>query len=213
MPEMSKSELEQLIQLLDGRIDELTKPIPSKPLLRFAEAIRSAEPGDFETPGYYTSEDYSNLLEVQNIVSELLPPILENIRAHSIDPETGWRLEKVEAGHGDYGLCAICKKPYQHFGETVKVHHLDMHPGAYHGVCRECVRQYAPLEFSDLVEVETWLKKNRHVCERLEYDNKTEGQRRDLIDAIRTHAAHTHYFGKIVLSAPEWAKGAFGEWR
>lgn len=89
----------------------------------------------------------------------------------------------------------------------------DMHPNSYHGVCRDCVRQYAPLEFVESDGVEEWLSLNRHVCQQVEADNKTEGQRVDLIDAIRTHAHSTHYFGDIVQNAPKWSSGAFGEWR
>ena len=88
-----------------------------------------------------------------------------------------------------------------------------MHPNAYDGVCRECVRQYAPLEFVESDGVEDWLRLNRYVCEIVEEDNKTEGQRVALIDAIRTHAHSTHYFAEIVQNAQEWAKGAFGERR
>jgi hypothetical protein len=210
---MTPKDYEELIELLDGRIDELTKPIPSKQILRFSEAIRSAKLGNEDSVGTFTEEDYGNLLRAQLIVNEALPQIMENIRAHSIDPETGWRFESVSAGHGDADLCAICTKPFQHFGLTVKVHCLDMHPNAYHGVCRECVRQYAPLEFVESEGAEEWLGRNRDVCEEVETDHQTEEQRVDLIDAIRTHAHSTFYFGKIVQNAPEWASGAFGEWR
>ena len=210
---MTPEEYHELIELLDGRIDQLTKPIPSKQILRFAEAIRSAKLGDEDSVGTFSEEDYGNLLQAQLIVNESLPEIMENIRAHSIDAESGWRFETVTAGNGDADLCAICGKPFQHFEMTVKVHCLDMHPNAYHGVCRECVRQYAPLEFVESEGVEDWLKINRSVCKKMESDNKKEGQRVDLIDAIRTHAHSTHYFGDIVRRAPKWANGAFGEWR
>lgn len=213
MNEMTPQDYDELIDLLDGRIDELTKPIPSKQILRFAEAIRSAKLGDGDSAGTFSEEDYGNLLQAQSIVNEILPEIMENIRAHSIDAETGWRFEAVTTGNGDADLCALCRDPYQHFKMTVKVHCLDMHPSAYHGVCRECVRQYAPLEFVEGDGVEDWLRLNRHVCDTVEQDNKTEGQRVDLIDAIRRHAHSTHYFGDIVQQAPEWANGAFGEWR
>lgn len=213
MTEMTPKDYEELIELLDGRIDELTKPIPSKQILRFAEAIRSAKLGDEDSVGTFSEEDYGNLLQAQLIVNEALPQIMENIRAHSIDPETGWRFESVAASNGDADLCAICGKPFQHFGLTVKAHCLDMHPNAYHGVCRECVCQYAPLDFVEIDGVEDWLKLNRYVCKEVETDTKTEGQRLDLIDAIRTHAHSTFYFGKIVQNAAKWANGAFGEWR
>jgi hypothetical protein len=210
---MTLKDYEELIALLDGRIDELTKPIPSKQILRLAEAICSARLGDEDSVGTFSEEDYGNLQRAQSIVNETLPQIMENIRAHSIDSETGWRFEPVAAAHGDADLCAICKKPFQHFGMTVKVHCLDMHPNAFHGVCRECVRQYAPLEFVETDGVEDWLRLNRYVCQPVETDRNTEGQRVSLIDAIRTHAHSTFYFEKIVQNAPEWASGALGEWR
>ena len=213
MSGMSPKDYEQLVEVLDGRIDELTKPIPSRQILRFAEAIHSAKLGGEDSVGTYCDEDYSNLLAAQEIVNELLPPILENIRAHSIDPTAGWRFEVVDARNGDCGLCAICRNPYQHFKHTVKVHCLDMHPNAFHGVCRECVRQYAPLDFVESDGIEEWLKRNRYVCPKVEQNRKCEGQRIDFIEAIRRHAHSTHYFGDIVRNAPEWAKGAFGEWR
>ena len=160
---------------------------------------------------------YSRVLFCQkngtSSVDELLPRILEDIRAHSISRRAGWRFEVVDAGNGDFGLCAICCNPYQHFEHTVKVRCLDMRPNAFHGVCRECVRQFAPLEFVESDGVEEWLRRNRDVCERVEKDHKREGQRIDLIEAIRKHAHSTHYFGDIVRNAPEWAKGASGEWR
>lgn len=213
MSEMTPKDYEELIKLLDGRIDELTKPIPSKQILRFAEAIRSAKLSDEDSEGTFSEEDYGNLLQAQVIVNEVLPEIMENIRTQSIDPENGWRFESVSAGNGDADLCSLCRKPYQHFHMTVKVHCHDMHANAFHGVCRECVRQYAPLDFFESNGVEEWLELNRNVCKRIEADNKTEGQRVDLIDAIRAHAHTTHYFGDIVQRAPKWANGAFGEWR
>jgi hypothetical protein len=213
MGEMTHEDYEELIELLDGRIDELTKPIPSKQILRFAEAIRSAEVGDEDSEGTYTEEDYSNLVEAQNIVNQLLPRILENIRGRSINPKTGWRFGPVKAGDGDHGLCAICEKPYQHLKHTVKAHHFDMHPTAYNGICRECVRLYPPLEFVERPEVSEWLSKNQRICKKVEQDKKREGQRVDLIDAIRRHAHSTHYFSDIVQEAPEWSRDAFGEWR
>jgi|GEM_PF-3004476 len=213
MNQMTPKDYEELIDLLDGRIDELTKPIPSKQILRFAEAIRSAKLGDDDSEGTFSEEDYGNLLQAQLIVNEALPQIMENIRAHSIDPESGWRFETVSAGNGDADLCAICRKPFQHFGMTVKVHCLDMHPNAFLGVCRECVQRYAPIEFVESDGVEDWVALNRYVCEKIEKDNKTEGQRVALIDAIRRHAHSTNYFSKIVQRSSEWAKGAFGEWR
>lgn len=213
MRETTLEDYQQLINLLDGRIDELTKPIPSRQIVRFAEAIRSAKLGDDDSVGTYGAEDYANLLHAQNIVNELLPPIMENIRANSIDPETGWQFVAVEAMNGDAELCAICRSPYQHFENTVEVHCLDMHENAYHGVCRECVRQYAPLEFVERDEVGEWLGANRHVCDAKEMDQKGEGQRVNLIDVIRHHAHETHYFSDIVRKAPDWAKDAFGEWR
>lgn len=211
--EMTKEDYEELIRMLDGRIDRLTNPLPSRQILRFAEAIRSAQPGDRDSPGTYSEEDYGNLIEAQRIVEDLLPPLLESIRARSIDDVAGWRFTKVDAGYGDYGLCGICRDPFQHFGWTVEVHHVDMHPTAFRGVCRDCVRQYAPIEFIEQDGVEDWLKENQSVCKRVETDHKTEEQRVSLIDAIRRHALSTHYFGEIVSVAPKWAEGAFGEWR
>ena len=213
MGEMTSKDYQQLIELLDGRIDELTKPIPSRQILRFAEAIRSAKRGDDDTVGTYSDEDYANLIQAQEIVNEMLPPILERIRARSIDLNNGWRLENVSAGYGDYGLCAICDDPYQHFKQTVKVHCIDMHPNAFHGVCRECVRQHAPVDFVENDDVTEWLDQNEDVYKQIENDFKHEGQRVDLIDAIRRHALSDSYFGDIVQKAPKWAKGAFGEWR
>ena len=213
MSKMTPEDYQELVDLLDGRIDELTKPIPSRQILRFAEAIRSAELGDEDTEPTYSEDDYNNLLEAQSIVDELLPSILENIRAKSIDPNNGWRIEIVKNGDGDHGLCSICRKPFQHFNQTVKVHCIDMHKNAFHGVCRECVRQYAPLEFVDNDEVDEWLSLNRYVCQELEKNNTAEEQRQDLIDAIRRHAESTNYFSDIVKKAPNWADGAFGEWR
>lgn len=210
---MTSKDYEELIELLDGRIDELTRPIPSKQILRFAEAIQSAKLGDDDSVGTFSDEDYGNLLRAQAIVNEALPEIMKNIRANSIDAETGWRFEKVSAGNGDAGLCTLCRDPYQHLIVTVKVHCLDMHSNAYQGVCRECVRQYAPLEFIESDGVEDWLRLNHDVCKKVEMDNQTEEQRVDLIDAIRTHAHSTYYFGDIVQQAPKWAEGAFGEWR
>lgn len=213
MSEMTRKDLVEQIKLLDGRIDELTKPIPSKQILRFAEAIRSADIGDEDSEGTYPQEDYSNLLKTQSIVNELLPLVLENIRGNSIDPKTGWRFEPVTAGDGNHGLCAICEKPYQHMKHTVKAHHFDMHPNSYAGVCRECVRRYPPLEFVDRPEVSEWLDHNLHVCPKVETDQKKESLRVDLIDAIRRHAHSEHYFSDIVQEAPEWSRDAFGEWR
>lgn len=213
MSKMTPKDYQDQIKLLDKRIDKLTSPIPSRQILQIAEAIRSAELSDEDSVGTYCEDDYANLLEAQGIVNELLPPILESIRANSISPTTGWRFESVNAGFGDYGLCAICRDPFQHFKQTVKVHCVDMHPNAFHGVCRECVRNCAPLEFVESDGVEDWVQLNRDVCDEVETDNKKEEQRVDLIDAIRTHAHSTHYFGDIVQRAPKWANGAFGEWR
>ena len=118
MAEMTPEDYQKLVELLDGQIDELTKPIPSKQILRFAEAIRSATIGDMDSVGTYNQEDYANHLDAQSAVNDLLPPILESIRATSIDPETGWRLAAINAGNGDYGACSICEKPFQHFHES-----------------------------------------------------------------------------------------------
>jgi hypothetical protein len=213
MSKMTRDDYEELINLLDGRIDELTKPVPSRQILRFAEAIRSARLGDDDSVGTYSEEDYENLQEAQAIVNECLPQIMENIRVQSIDPESGWRMESVSAGNGDAGLCVLCRHPYQHFDWTVKVHCLAMHPDAYHGVCRGCVRKYAPLTFVESEPVDKWLRLNSDVCESVEPNRKIENQRVALIDAIRAHAHSTHYFAEVVQKAPTWAKGAFGEWR
>lgn len=214
MSKMTPKDYQDQIAILDNRIDKLTRPIPSRQILQIAEAIRSAELGDEDSVGSYSDEDYGNLLQAQIIVNELLPPILENIRAHSIDREIGWRFVEVEAGNGDNDLCAICKKPFQHFKKTVQVHCIDMHPNSYHGVCRPCVRNYATLEFVECDGVIEWMKENADVSPaEVEEDYKTEGQRVALIDAIRQHAHDTHYAAEICHSAGDWASGAFGEWR
>ena len=213
MNKMTPEDYEHLIELLDGRIDELTKPIPSRQILRFAEAIGSVKFGDDDSTATYNDEDYSNLLQAQQLVNELLPPILENLRAKSINPATGWKFEIVTAGHGDYGMCSICQAPYQHFGEAVKVHCIDMRPNAFYGVCRGCVQEYAPIEFVEDNGVEEWLKRNQDICEKLETDHATESRRIHLIDAIRKHAHSTFYFSEIVQNATKWAHRAFGEWR
>jgi hypothetical protein len=212
MGKMTREDYEQLVELLDGRIDELTKPIPSRQILRFAEAIRSADGGDENTDVTYSEEDYENLRQAHEIVNELLPSLLEKLRAKSINPETGWKIETVSAGNGDNGLCAICHDPYQHFGKTVKVHTLDMHPNAFHSVCRDCIRQYSPSDFVEDEEIDEWLQQNEDVCDQVEDDVKREGQRIDLIDAIRRHAHLESDFGDIVQNASGWANGAFGEW-
>lgn len=72
MSGMTPKDYEELIELLDGRIDELTKPIPSKQILRFAEAIRSAKLGDEDSVGTFNKEDYGNLLQAQLIVNKAL---------------------------------------------------------------------------------------------------------------------------------------------
>lgn len=210
---MSPQEYEELIALLDGRIDELTKPLPSKQILRFAEALQSVDLEDDELAGTYGEEDYSNLLLAQSIVNETLPRILESLRAASVKDASSWRFQSATAGQGDAGLCALCREPYQHFNHTVAIHCLDMHPNAFHGVCRDCVRQYAPLDFVEHEDVALWLERNPDVTERLEDDEKREGQRVDLIDAIRRHAHSTHYFSDIVQQVASWAKAAYGEWR
>ena len=78
---MTVKDYEELVKLLDGRIDELTKPIPSKQILRFAEAIRSAIVNEDDAEGTFSEDDYSNLLQAQIIVNEVMPQIMENIRA------------------------------------------------------------------------------------------------------------------------------------
>lgn len=210
---MTPEDYEELIELLDNRIDELTKPLPSRQILRFVEAIHSAKEGEDDSEVTYGEDDYANLVKAQQTVNEQLTSILESIRSKSIDPNTGWRLEAVIAAEGDRGLCAICKKPYQHFDQTVAIHCLDMREGSYDGVCRECVRYYGPLEFVDDEAVDEWLKRNPDVSKEIEENPTREEQRIELIDAVRRHAHSTHYFGDIVRKAPEWAKGAFGEWR
>ena len=172
MQTMTPEDYNELIELLDGRIDELTKPIPSAQILRFAEALRSAAIGGMDSVGTYDQKDYGNLLEAQNVVNDMLPPILESIRATSIDSNSGWQFTAVSAGNGDYGLCAICEKPFQHFGHTVQVHTFDDHPNAFCGVCRGCVREYGPIAFVERGEVDTWLKQNNRVCASKEKDSK-----------------------------------------
>ena len=193
--EMTPEDYQKLVELLDGHIDKLTKPIPSKQILRFAEAIRSATIGDMDSVGTYNQEDYANLLNAQSAVNELLPPILASIRATSIDPETGWRLAAINAGNGDYGSCSICEKPFQHFQESVQVHTFYDHLNAFQGVCRKCVCQYAPLRFSERDDVRVWLERNPKTCEPRENDRKRERQRIALVDAIREHAYSTGEFG------------------
>lgn len=206
---MTSDDYDELIKLLDGRIDQLTNPIPSRKVLRFAQAIRSAKLGDQDSVGTYGNDDYKNLVDTLGIVNELLPAILENIRANSIDPETGWRLEEVSALNGDHGACAICDKPFQHLQKTVRVDHLDSRSV---GACRECVRHHAPVSFLDSEGVQKWLDRNPNVSDRVEDDDKDE-QRLALIDAIRKHAVETHYFAEISKKASNWARGALGEWR
>jgi len=213
MGRMTPADYDELVRLLDGRIDELTKPIPSKQIRRFAEAIRSATLGDDDSVGTYSEEDYDNLLIAQEIINEQLPPILENVRAYSIEPRKGWHFEPVTDCDSDNNLCAICCKPFQHFEFTVKVHHLDHHANAYRGVCRECVRSYAPLEFVEQPGVEAWLRQNPDICSRVEDDNKAEELRVDFIDACRTHSHQTHYSFRISDEASRWVKGLRTEWR
>jgi hypothetical protein len=215
MPEMTPEDYDRLVNILDGRIDKLTKPIPSQQILRFAEAIRSASTTSDDDAATYGDEDYANLLETQEIVHELLPGILREIRARSINPDSGWQYVEVCAGNGDHDLCAICREPFHHFGSTVKIHCLDMHANSFHSVCRECVRAYAPLEFVELDCVRDWLAKNQDVSKQVESDHKREEQRVALIDAIRRHIDSTDhfYFGDIAKSAQKWISGAFGEWR
>jgi hypothetical protein len=211
---MTPEEYDELIALLDGRIDKLTKPLPSQQMLRLATAIDSAYASvASDGVSIYGPDDYSNLLEAHEIVREYLPPILEQLRAKSIDPDSGWSIVKVEAANGDCGRCAICRKPFQHFDESVVVHTIDMHSEALSGVCRPCVREYAPDHFTEDEKVSSWLSRNRDVCDPKEQDRKRERQRVALIDAIREHAHSTHYRSQIVRDAPEWSRGAFGEWR
>src|SRR5262249_49100754 len=145
---------------------------------------RSADVGDSDEEGTYTEEDYGHLLQAQEIVNELLPPILEGIRARSIQKKA-WKFVDVDAADGDHGPCAICTAPFQHFHKSVKVHCIDMHPDAFHGVCRECVRNYGPERFVERVAVSEWLDHERM---RVEKDQATEMRRVNLIDAIRRHA-------------------------
>lgn len=213
MRQMTEKDYQRQIEILDRRITELTNLLPSREILHAAETIRSANIGDYDEEGTFTGEDYQNLVSAHYAISEFLPPILRNIRAHAIDPESGWRFEEITNGFGDFGLCAICDEPFQHFRATVKVHTQFMHDGSFHGVCRDCVGYYAPLEFSELSEVDEWRQEPPNHGDQQESDHKTEEQRCDLIDAIRRHALETNYFGEIVQAAPEWAQGAFGEWR
>ncbi|OYP33877.1 hypothetical protein [Rhodopirellula sp. MGV] len=213
MPEMRKQDYVRQIEILDRRIDELTKPVPSRDILHAAKTIAAADPGNFYRPGTFTSEDYDNLCEAKYALEEFLPRILAVIRDHSIDPDTGWRFETLSNSFGDFGNCAICDGPFQHLEATVKVHLSFMRPGTFAGVCRECVGYYAPLEFTEREDVDAWRGDCIDICEPREKDSKKEEQRRDLIDAIRNHALATHYFGEIAQQAPKWAEDAFGEWR
>lgn len=67
--------------------------------------------------------------------------------------------------------------------------------------------------FADDDELIQWVKQNPHVCEPKEDDNKAEGQRVDLVDAIRRHANSTHYASRIAEKAAKWAEDATDEWR
>lgn len=216
MGRMTDKDYQDQIRISDDRIDQLTKPIPSRDFRRAAEAIRSATPvtnEDQELVATYDEEDYANLLLGFRYIREFMPRILLEIRARSIDPHSGWRVENVTNGNGDHGLCAICEEPFEHHGMTVKVHHLDMHPGSFEGVCRECVKTYGPEEFGFNDELIEWVKKNPGVCETKEPDSKREGQRRELVDTIRRHANSTHYPRTIAELSPKWAEDAVGEWR
>lgn len=215
---MNEEDFVELVSYLDRRIDTLTKPIPSTQVLRLAESIRSAKSSemvDEDAVDTYGAEDYASLQEALGIVTEMLPQVLANIRGKSIDPATGWRFVPVaRTRYGKCDLCAICHEPFQHWNHTVEVHCIDMHEGAYHSVCRECVRTYAPIEFIDVPGLEEWVSKNRSVSEAIETDHKTESQRIALIDAVRRFAHSTHYFGKFFDKCPEWLQDAFrGEWR
>ncbi|MDV6032738.1 MAG: hypothetical protein F9B45_22160 [Phycisphaera sp. RhM] len=210
---MNKDELQQLVDLLDSEIDRLTKPLPSRQILRLAQAVRSATIGDWDSVGSFGAKDYANLIDAQEIMSELLPPILESIRVTSIDAENGWRFDSVSNTNGDHGLCSICRKPFQHLIKTVKVCAIDMRAGTFRGVCRPCVRQFAPLRFVERDDVHEWLGQNTSTCETMETDKQSERQRIGLIDSIRERISNSSYFGKISRLAPKWAEGAFCEWR
>ena len=54
---MSPEEYDELIAILDGRIDELTRAVPSQQLLRFSEVIAGTSA---EAIADYTVEDFRN---------------------------------------------------------------------------------------------------------------------------------------------------------
>ena len=184
----------------------------SMEILRFADAIQAAADSIYEEEGAsgrlpYSSADYENLLNAHIAINQSIPLILKHIRARSVDSERGWRFSRVDAANGDFGLCAICKLPFQHFDLTVKVHCIDMHENAYHGVCRDCVGEYAPLEFVEQEGVGDWLKVQTR-------QSGPENEKRNaFIDAIRRHAGSTHYFTQILENGKEWINDIPGEWR
>lgn len=205
---------EELIKYLDRRIDSLTKPLPSSQLLRLAEGIVTAGT-DSDTPvSSYNEDDYGSLLDAYEMLSEYLPEVLRQIRVQSIDPNSGWKLKVVDAGQGDVGACALCRRPFQHFKLSVQVHHLDSHPDGFHGVCRECVRQHAPIEFLDKPDVAEWLAKEHGADHRVGLDKKREEQRIGYVDAIRAYTSSDRiYFSDLSSQASEWSEDAYGEWR
>ncbi len=210
MAEMKPEDYQELVELLDGRINQADSKQAN---LAICGSYPIRNDSHMDSVGTYNQEDYANLLKAQSVVNEMLPPILESIRATSIDPETGWRLAAISAGNGDYGPCSICEKPFQHFQESVQVHRFCDHPDAFHGVCRKCVCQYAPLHFSERDDVRVWLERNPKTCKPRYKDRKRESQRIALVDAIREHAYATGEFGDIVGSASKWADDSFVEWR
>ena len=66
MSKMTAKDYQEQIKLLDGRIDRLTRPIPSSHILQIAEAIRTAELGDEDSVGTYSKDDYAPLEFVES---------------------------------------------------------------------------------------------------------------------------------------------------
>jgi hypothetical protein len=215
MGKWSLDEANELNEYLDRRIDKLTKPIPSAQVLRVAEGVVTAHCEDGESASNYTEEDYNNLLEAYGMLQEYIPGVLTKIRARSIDPNTGWRLHQVTAGQGEVGLCAICKSPYQHFDASAQVQCIDTQNKLFRSVCRECVRNHAPIEFAELEEVHEWLKKVGCGDKDKGHGRNDKYRRIRVIDAIRRIGCEDSitYFQGVTSKASEWAKDSYGEWR
>jgi hypothetical protein len=212
MAEMSTRDFEELIGMLDGRIDELTKPLPSRQILRFAEAIRSAKLSTFSTQGSYGPADYSNLVQADSVLHTHLPAVLENIRAHSIARDQ-WQHVFVDREEGVHGLCAICDSPFHHFAATVQMHHFDLAENSFCSVCRDCVRSYAPLEFVNRDEVREWLQANPTISRDYDGGEADQELQIELIDAIRRQAHLSNRFSELMNAPVRLLNMTFTEWR